>query len=301
MSLIKIEDLYKSYGENEVLKGLDIDIEEGEIYGFLGPNGAGKTTAIQIVLGLIRPDEGKITINDIDVLDGDVDVRKMIGYLPEKISMYDNLTVRENLKFLCELKGCPIDDLDGMLSDFDMVGWNDKKLSSLSKGMLQSVGFVQAMIGDPDILILDEPTSGLDPKVRKWVKDKILRLKEKGKTILLSSHILSEVQELCDRVGVIKDGEIIAEGEVETFFDDLKMVPKLVLQVEEPIEAFKLIEELDYVDRPRLVEGEIVLYCRDDRKMDVIKLLLDEGFEVNNFSVKRPDLEEVFVRLTEGG
>ncbi|MFW5928728.1 MAG: ABC transporter ATP-binding protein, partial [Thermoplasmatota archaeon] len=298
---IKIDDLHKSYGENKALNGLNLDIEKGEIYGFLGPNGAGKTTAIKIILGLVKPDKGDITIHGEDALGNSMSVREKTGYLPEKLEMYEGLTVNENLEFLCELKGCPNEDIEKLLEEFEMENWRDKKLKSLSKGMLQRVGFLQTTIGNPDLYILDEPTSGLDPKVRRWVKDKILYLKKMGKTIFLSSHILSEIQELCDRVGFIKEGKLIAEGDVDTFFDDLEMYPRLELKINQPIEAFKNIEELDYVHRPRLVDEKLTLYCQEERKMDVIKLFLDKGFEISDFTVKKPDLEEVFVKLTEEG
>ncbi len=300
MSIIKVEDVKKRYGENYALRGLDLEIKKGEIYGFLGPNGAGKSTAIKTILGLVKPDDGSIEVDGKDASEGNIEVRKSIGYLPEKIEMYSGLTVQENLKFLCELKGCPEEDIDALLREFKMKGWRDKKIKSLSKGMLQRIGFLQTMIGDPEIYILDEPTSGLDPKVRKWVKEKILDLKDMGKTIFISSHVLSEVQELCDRVGFIKEGKKIAEGDVETFFKDLEMFPKLELKLEDARKAFKIIEDLDYIERPRLVEGQLTLYCKEERKMDVIKSLLNEGFEIDDFSVKKPDLEEVFVRLTEG-
>ncbi|MFW6196048.1 MAG: ABC transporter ATP-binding protein [Thermoplasmatota archaeon] len=301
MSIIKIDDLHKSYGENKALNGLNLDIEKGEIYGFLGPNGAGKTTAIKIILGLVKPDKGDITIHGEDALGNSMSVREKTGYLPEKLEMYEGLTVNENLEFLCELKGCPNEDIEKLLEEFEMENWRDKKLKSLSKGMLQRVGFLQTTIGNPDLYILDEPTSGLDPKVRRWVKDKILYLKKMGKTIFLSSHILSEIQELCDRVGFIKEGKLIAEGDVDTFFDDLEMYPRLELKINESIVAFKIIEELDYVQRPRLIDEKLTLYCQEKRKMDVIKLLLDKGFEISDFTVKKPDLEEVFVKLTEEG
>lgn len=301
MSTIKIDDLHKSYGENKALNGLNLDIEKGEIYGFLGPNGAGKTTAIKMILGLVKPEKGDITILGKDALENSISVREKVGYLPEKLEMYEGLTVNENLKFLCELKGCPNEDIGKLLEEFEIEDWRDKKLKSLSKGMLQRVGFLQTTIGNPDLYILDEPTSGLDPRVRRWVKDKILELNKMGKTIFLSSHILSEVQELCDRVGFIKEGRLIAEGDVDTFFDDLDIYPRLELKINQPIEAFKNIEELDYVHRPRLVDEKLTLYCQEERKMDVIKLFLDKGFEISDFTVKKPDLEEVFVKLTEEG
>ncbi|MFO7792276.1 MAG: ABC transporter ATP-binding protein [Candidatus Saliniplasma sp.] len=298
MSFVEIRDLEKRFGRVKAVSGLSFDVEKGEIYGFLGPNGAGKTTTIRILVGLIEADKGTV---QIDVPGSGIAVRQHIGYLPERVSFYGNLSVEENLQFFCEMKGCSKDIIEELLKDFELEDQREKKCKHLSKGMAQRLGIAQTLIGNPDLLILDEPTAGLDPNIRRWVKNKILSLKDTGKTILLSSHVLAEVQELCDRVGILKDGEMLAEDDIESLGSKLTLKERLELQVEPLGKALRSVEKLDYVDRARLFKGRLVLYCSGDRKMDVIKKLVEGEFDITDFHVKKPDLEEVFVRLTGGG
>ncbi|MGM0509952.1 MAG: ATP-binding cassette domain-containing protein [Thermoplasmatota archaeon] len=300
MSIIKVDGLYKSYGDIKALKGLDLSVEEGEIYGFLGPNGAGKTTAIKVMMGLIKPDKGEIRVNGMDVTEEDIRVRKKLGYLPENVSFYRGMSVEENLAFYCDLKGCSHEVIDVLLEEFDLASDKGKKASQLSKGMTQRLGLAQTLIGDPDVLILDEPTSGLDPEIRRWVKDKIMELRESGKTVLLSSHVLSEVQELCDKVGVISEGKMLAQDPMEILGERLDLDHRVIFELSDRKRALEEVKKLDNVERPRIEEGKLVVYCSGGNKMEVIKYLLEKGFEVTNFSVKEPDLEEVFVKLMEG-
>lgn len=303
MNIIEISGLEKSYGSIKALDGLDLSVRRGEIYGFLGPNGAGKTTTIKSMMGLIKPDDGEITINGKDVSEEGVELRKHLGYLPENLSFYDRLTVEENLRFFSKLKGGSPSDVIEILGDFGLNGRVNSKVGSLSKGMVQRLGLVQTLIGDPPILILDEPTSGLDPEIRRWVKDKILELKSMDKTIFLSSHVLGEVQQMCDRVGIISRGRAIREDAVEVLQEEMKLNPRLTLLLSDRNEidhALKKINELDFVYRPRKEEGKLVLYCDGRRKIDVIKHLLDAGYEIDDFDVEEPDLEEMFVKIMEG-
>ncbi len=300
MSIIKIRGLEKKFNGFKAVSGLDLDVKEGEIYGFLGPNGAGKTTTIRIMIGLMKGEKGTIEIDGYDVKKKGKKVRQRLGYLPEKVSFYGNLTVSENLEFLCEVKGCSKSEIDRILKDFKFEEQRSKKCKHLSKGMTQRLGIAQTLIGKPDLLILDEPTAGLDPNIRRWIKDKILSLKDKGKTIFLSSHVLSEVQELCDRVGILNEGSMLAEDDVETLGDKLSLKDRLELRFEPLDKGLEIVNNLDYVERARVEDSKLVLYCSAEKKMSVIRKFLDEGMEITNFSVKEPDLEEVFVRLTAG-
>ncbi len=299
MSIIEVEGLHKSYGDIEALRGLDLSVEEGEIYGFLGPNGAGKTTALKVMMGLIQPDKGTVEIKGIEVDTKDIKARGRLGYLPENVGFYKGMSVRENMMFYCDLKMCPHDVIDELLEDFELLSESEKDVDQLSKGMKQRLGLVQTLIGDPDILILDEPTSGLDPEIRRWVKERIIELKESGKTVLLSSHVLAEVQELCDTVGIISQGRMLAQDSVKTLGERLKLDHRIIFSIEDTRRALKEAKELDHVKRPRVEGDKLVVYCSGDEKMEVIKHLLEKGFEVTNFTVKEPDLEEVFVQLME--
>jgi len=224
MDAIRIEGLTKAYKSGwpgrppvTALDGLSLDVARGEIFGFLGPNGAGKTTTLKILMGLMRADGGQIEI--LGALAGDVEVRKRIGFLPESPYFYDYLTAREFLTFYGELAGLSGMTLHHRVGDLlDSVGLahgEHRQLRKFSKGMLQRVGLAQAIIHDPELVILDEPMSGLDPLGRKQVRDLILQLREQGKTVFFSSHIIPDVEMICDRVGVVMKGRLLAMGRVD--------------------------------------------------------------------------------------
>jgi len=221
--VLKVERLEKSYWghlrlrRHRVLRGLDLGVARGEIFGLLGQNGAGKTTTIKIILGLVFPDAGSVRLfgrrNTV------VSVRERIGFLPENPYFYEYLTGREFLDYMGRLFGYSEYErkrrIGSILERVGMSGRSDVQLRKFSKGMLQRIGLAQALINDPDLVILDEPMSGLDPIGRREFRDIILSLKERGKTVFLSSHILSDAEALCDRVGIVKDGVVSAEGRLE--------------------------------------------------------------------------------------
>lgn len=297
MSMIDVRGLSKSYGDMEALSGLDLTVEEGEIYGFLGPNGAGKSTTIKIIMGLTKMDQGDVRVDGRDITEEGHRIRERLGYLPEKISFYGDMSVRENLEFFCDLKGCSREIIPRLKSTFQIDEDLSKKVSALSKGMVQRLGLAQTLIGDPDLLVLDEPTTGLDPEIRRWLKDKILELKEQGKTIFLSSHNLADVQALCDRVGMISAGEMIAVDSIDALGEKLDLGYRLQLTVEPLEEGLKVVKRLPFVSRPRVEDVQLVLYCGKGEKMDVIKALLEQDLEMMDFTIKEPDLEEIFVKV----
>jgi len=222
MKALEIKDLRKSFRSNflirvyPILKGITLNAERGEIYGFLGPNGAGKTTTIKCVLGLIFPDAGEIRINEKPSTS--LEIRKILGFLPENPYFYDYLTATELLHFTAALFSLPRAEIARRSAELlQLVGLSAQrglKLRKFSKGMLQRLGIAQSLIHDPEILILDEPFSGLDPIGRKDLRDIILGLKERGKTIFFSSHILQDMEMMVDRVGIILDGTMIREGKL---------------------------------------------------------------------------------------
>jgi ABC-2 type transport system ATP-binding protein len=222
MKTLEITNLKKSFRSNflikkyHILKGINISVEQGEIYGFLGPNGAGKTTTIKCILGLLFPDEGEIQINGQP--SASIAARSQIGFLPENPYFYDYLSASEMLHFSASLFGIPAaiaqERIDLLLKQVGLEGREHLKLRKFSKGMIQRLGMAQALIQDPVCLILDEPFSGLDPIGRKEFRDLILNLKSQGKTIFFSSHILQDMEMMVDKVGIIINGRISRQGKL---------------------------------------------------------------------------------------
>lgn len=211
-SIIKINNLSHAYTGNKVLDDLSLDIYKGEIFGFLGHNGAGKTTTVNILTTLLNPTSGTALVCGFDVVKDSMEVRKSIGYLPENVKFYDNLTAYENLEFFAKLSGIskPQNKINDVLDFLDFQEFKDKKIGEFSKGMRQRIGIAQAIIHDPKVLFLDEPTSGLDPMGIKNLRDIILKLnREKGMTIFMNTHLLSEVAKTCSTIGVLNHGKLI--------------------------------------------------------------------------------------------
>lgn len=222
--IIEVKNLSKAYkskeGNIKALKSLSLEVRKGEIIGLLGPNGAGKTTAVKLIMGFLSPTEGDIFFQGkrLNV----ADPRKKIGYLPENFRPNPNLTVYEYVKLQCDLANDHSErstraTIMGLLELVGMNPWHHRRIAALSKGMGQRVGLAQAFAGDPDCLILDEPTSGLDPIGKSEIITFLLEMKKKGKTIFFCSHILSEVERLCDRIGILVEGELRFLGSVEEF------------------------------------------------------------------------------------
>ncbi|WP_247730866.1 ABC transporter ATP-binding protein [Halovivax limisalsi] len=212
---IEMDGLTKRYGETTAVSSVTTTIESGTVYGFLGPNGAGKTTTMKMLTTLTRPTEGSARVAGQSITDRPA-VTPHIGYLPEEPPLYDELTGREQLEYVAGLRELPTEraraDIEAMLDRFDLADDADKRISDYSKGMRQKVGVIQAVLHEPAVAFLDEPTSGLDPRAARTMRDTIAELADREMTIFLSTHILPVVEELADEVGVIHDGELVAEG-----------------------------------------------------------------------------------------
>ncbi|MCK5219650.1 ABC transporter ATP-binding protein [bacterium] len=226
---IRIANLSKHYKKGLktkklVVDDLNLEIKKGEVFGFLGPNGAGKSTVIKILLNFIRPDSGTVTIKDLPV--NEPMVRKYIGYLPENPFFYDHLTAEETLKFGGKAanmkKGTLEERIDQLLTRLKLFHVKKQPICTYSKGMVQRIGLALALIHDPEICILDEPMSGLDPLGRRLVADLILDMRKMGKTVFFSSHILSDIESLCDRIGILHEGKLLFCGSLEDFVEESK-------------------------------------------------------------------------------
>jgi beta-exotoxin I transport system ATP-binding protein len=293
--VIKAEGLTKSYGKVQALRGVDLEVQQGEIFGFLGPNGAGKTTTIRCLLDLIRPNSGVVRVLGIDPQADPVAVRARIGYLPGELSMEDNLTVEKQLRYYRDLRGNKTDwnfvrQLTQRL-DLDLK----RSIKNLSKGNKQKVGVVQALMHRPDLLLMDEPTSGLDPLMQQEVYRLLKEAQADGATIFFSSHIISEVEALAERVAIIREGMIVEEANPRQLISmALRRVQVRFKELVDPaplnnVPGITLLSESNGMIVHLQVEGE----------MDgLIKALA--AFPVSDFDIERPSLEDLFLAYYKG-
>lgn len=297
--MIKIKNLVKNYGNVKALKGVSFDIEKGETFAVVGPNGAGKTTLLNTILGLIHPSAGGIIVDNIELSKNPKEVKKRIGYVPQRISFHENLSVFEAIEFYGALRGINGANLENALSAVGILGQRDKNVGALSGGMLQRLALAQAIVSDPPILILDEPTISLDPEGRIAFKRLIREEKKKGKTILLSSHILSYVEELADRVAILVRGEVVALDTLEELRNKLSLHSILELVIENVDSyAIKLVENLG-AKNAEIKGNNLRLFVSSGDKTRVIKTLTDNGFNIVDFWTENTSLEEIFIKYTE--
>ncbi|MCM0675991.1 ABC transporter ATP-binding protein [Micromonospora phytophila] len=284
---IHTEGLVKTYGRNRGLTGLDLRVERGEVYGFLGPNGAGKSTTIRLLLDLIRPTAGRISVLGAEPRRDGVALRRRIGYLAGDFVVDGRQTARELLTYLGNLRGgvprARIDELAARL-DLDL----DRRIRGLSKGNRQKVGVVQAFMHDPELLILDEPTSGLDPFLQHEFLAMVREARADGRTVFMSSHVMSEVQQTADRVGIIRDGRLVTVARVEELRE--RAVRKVEITFAEPV------GQAEFAALPGVSEVSVtgtVLRCRLDGRADAL-VKAAAGHTVVGLLSEEPDLEELF-------
>ena len=299
MAAIYTENLEKAYAsffgnqpETHALKGLNLEVKEGETFGFLGPNGAGKTTTILLLLNLIRPSSGSARLFDLPVTHSTV--HRRLGYLPESVNLHDYYTGRGLLNFYAALLDVPaqirMTRINELLQLLHLEDAAEKSVSKYSKGMLQRLGFAQSMLHDPDLLILDEPTASLDPVGRKEFHDILLELKKRGKTIFISSHILSEVESVCDRVAILEKGELKRVGTLQELSAGkstcliLKNVPGVLLEALSQTNA-----------EVTMLRGQVTIKCPDTATREVIdELLRQHGIQPERTEVETQSLENIF-------
>jgi ABC-2 type transport system ATP-binding protein len=300
--VIETKDLSKRYKEVQAVDGLNLKVRKGEIYGLLGPNGAGKTTTIKMIMSLTHPTGGEVQVNGKKVSDSAVDIRQDIGYLPERIAFYNNLTPIQTLRFFCELQGVDKSVIEPLLKEVGLENDMNRKVGTFSKGMVQLVGVAQAMLGEPSTYILDEPMGGLDPRWVKVVRDRIRALNDRGATIMFSSHILSEVQALCDRVAIIDKGKVIIEDSVENISEHLHIKPKLVVTITDlKGNVPESIKNLEGVEDVSADGDELFVTCDHELRLKIITVLKEEGFDIKDFKTMEPSLEEAFMKLIDKG
>jgi len=217
--MIEVENLTKSFGPTRAVNGITFTVGDGEIYGLLGPNGSGKSTTMKILAGILKPTSGRVVVGGVDVAEDSLGVRRIVGYVPETPVLYESLTPVEFFNFVGSVRGIPKEELqervETLVRAFGIEGYLGEMIGSLSFGTRQKVSLISAMLHDPKVLILDEAMNGLDPKSARILRELLLQFKEEGRSIVFSTHVLALAETICDRVSVIYNGEIIAEGTVE--------------------------------------------------------------------------------------
>jgi len=305
--MIDIKKLTKTFGNLVAVGDLDLHIEVGDIFGFIGPNGAGKTTTMRILVTLLEPTHGSAFIDGLDVTRKGKEVRRRVGYMPDFMGVYDDLKVFEYLEFFAAAFGIEYSKrqgiVDGVLELTDLVSKRSAPVDSLSRGMQQRLGLARVLIHDPKVLILDEPASGLDPRARIEMRELLRELKRMGKTIMISSHILSELEEICDRVGIIEHGQLVFSGTMEEIQPRLGIQSKVRVKVlGDGARAIELLSALPQILQVETVGDYLAVTFREGEQTDgvIARTLVNGGVDLVYLQPEQLKLDDAFLKLTKG-
>ena len=306
--MIETRGLTKYYGSLAALSDLNLTINEGDIFGFIGPNGAGKTTTMRILATLLEPTRGQGFINKLDVCKHGRDVRKMVGYMPDFMGVYDDLKVYEYLEFFAaafsieraKRKGV----VEGVMELTDLTVKRASPVDGLSRGMQQRLQLARVLIHDPKVLILDEPASGLDPRARIEIRELLVELKRMGKTIMISSHILSELEEMCDQIGIVEHGRLVFSGTMDEIRTRMGISSKIRVKVagDNQPRAVELLTALPQVATVNMLDDHIAVTFREGQAGDgiIARTLVQAGLDVLSLVPEQLRLDDAFLQLTQG-
>lgn len=305
--MIEIKDFSKSYGDFLAVNHLNLHIQKGEIFGFIGPNGAGKSTTIRFLATLLKASQGEGFIGGFSVTKQPLEVRRTIGYMPDSFGVYEGMRVWEFLDFFSVAYQISQTRRKQVLSDvlelLDLTHKRDDYVSGLSRGMKQRLCLAKTLVHDPPVLILDEPASGLDPRARLEIKALLKELQSMGKTILISSHILSELADCCSSIGIIERGQLLMAGPIQEIYDRIQDHRQIHMKILEGMDrAIRLLQTHSNTLDIQPFEDRILLRFSgsDDDLSTLLESLLLENVRVLEFSEKEPTLEEVFMQVTKG-
>ncbi len=305
--MLSIRNLNKRYGKFQAVSELNLEVAEGEIFGFVGPNGAGKTTTMKIICGLLRATSGEITLDGVDIIRNSRRMKEKIGYMPDFFGVYDDLKVSEYLEFyasIYNIKGQERKRItDDLLELVDLGSKREAYVDSLSRGMKQRLCLARSLVHNPRLLVLDEPASGMDPRARFEMKEILKNLKGMGKTIIISSHILPELAELCTSIGIIDQGRMVISGSNEEIMQQVYNKKVVRLKVRDRLDdAVLILKEYPFVDK--LVIGENTIQAGfgggDEEMSRVLSDLISRGIPVVSFAQMDGNLEDVFMKVTKG-
>ena len=305
--MIKTQDLTKKYGELHAIKNLTLELAEGDLFGYIGPNGAGKTTTMRILATLLQPTWGEASVCGYSIYTHPKEIRRLIGYMPDFFGVYDDMKVIEYLEFFAaayRIKGAARRKIcDEVLQLVDLGYKRDAFVTSLSRGMTQRLGLARVLLHDPKVLLLDEPASGLDPRARIEIRGLLKELGKMGKTIMVSSHILPELADICNKVGIIERGELLVNAHVS---DVMKQVRQRTLLnvgvIGDPEPAARLLEQSTIVESVEIRDGHIAVTLAENVTdySDLPTILIEAGHKLTLFKEDELNLETAFMALTKG-
>ena len=316
--MLYINNLFKFYGPFPAVQGLTLRVPKGDLFGFVGPNGAGKTTTIRIVCGLLQASSGSVTVNGVTTVNGNgtgknasaremKELKKNIGYVPDFFGVYDNLKVTEYLEFYGSLNGLDYRQINATADDLlALVNLQDKKdfyVDTLSRGMKQRLCVARALLHNPSLLVMDEPSSGLDPVARVEMKELLMNLQSMGKTIIISSHILADISEMCNAIGIMKKGRLIAAGKMEDILKSGTDMSRVIITFSSGIEmAARIFSEDPNIRVESIRENEIIIsgISDDGYANRVVVDLINRGVVISGFHREERSLERIFMDMTGG-
>lgn len=305
--MLDVKNLRKEYGELVAVQGISFQLVPGDVFGFIGPNGAGKTTTIKMLATLLEPTSGTATLNDIDIVKNPEEVRPLLGYMPDFFGLYEGITVREYLEFFAAAYRIPKSQresvIENVLALTDLTVKKDAYVETLSRGMQQRLCLAKSLVHDPLLLLLDEPASGLDPRARIEIKELIRELGAMGKIVLVSSHILPELADFCNKIGVIEKGELLVWGAVDEIVKQLQATRVLEIRpvgelspLAQRLERESHVLGVEFRDKSLLVHFSGGL----EEQADLLTALIHDGYRIAGFREESLDLEDVFMRITKG-
>ncbi|MGI6457255.1 MAG: ATP-binding cassette domain-containing protein [bacterium] len=305
--MIRIENFHKCYGDKVAVSNFNLHVEKADIFGFIGPNGAGKTTTIRFLATLLKPTHGEAWINNFSVTRQPMEVRRSMGYMPDNFGVYEGMRVWEYLDFFAAAYNIPRSKRKQIIQDvIQLLDLNNKKddfVEGLSRGMKQRLCLAKTLVHDPQVLILDEPASGLDPRARHYIKELLKELQKMGKTIFISSHILSELADCCNKIGIIERGQLLASGDIKSIMQQVRGNMILEIEMLEPdprlekvLWGFQGVQNVEPMGQITRVEylGDLLEVQNMHRR------IIEEGINILFFREVPTNLEEIFMKVTKG-
>ncbi|PSQ30637.1 ABC transporter ATP-binding protein [Halobacteriales archaeon SW_6_65_46] len=301
MTVITTTDLTKQYRSETAVNGLDLEIQDGEVYGFLGPNGAGKSTTISMLMDYVRPTAGTARILGCDPRDDVVEIHQRVGILPDRFSVYERLTGRRHLNYVIDSKNAS-DTPEELLARVGLGDAIDRQAGTYSNGMQQRLGVAMALVGSPDLLILDEPFTGLDPHGARTIRNIVYEENDRGAAVFFSSHVLGQVELVCDRIGILDDGNLIAEGRIDDLREQVAVESSLRFMLDHvPSGLDETLRAQDGVVKVTEDGNQVVVVTRgSNARWPVIQTIENTAASVVSFTIHEPSIEDVFIAHTTG-